>query len=1707
MDVSNPANPRPAGSYDTPGTACGLAILGNYLHVADSATGLLVFDVSDPTNPLRVCGYDTPGDSRGVAVMGNYAYVADGYSGLSVCQDFGFIPIMVQHPAHQTVNLGDTVVLSGWAKGSPPLNWHWLFNGTNLPGQNDAALRIRSMASDKAGFYSLVASNAWGAVTSYSATLSMTLPLKTALNDDSLTWSNADSAPWLGITETPDGVAVAQSGAIEDNQESWIETTVIGPGSLKFSWKVSSEANIDYLQLLVDGTVVKRISGEIPWSEENIEMSPGNHLLRWAYSKNATGKVGRDSGWVKHVSYVPVPANSRPWIAVEPANTSCAYGATAVFNVTAQGSGLFGYQWYKDGFALGNGVGVTGVLTTTLTVGPAQPVHDGNYFVVVTNAFGSATSHVAKLSLLQDGPLKKIATWPWHAGGSANSTTIEGHFAYVADGSAGLQIFDITNPENPQRIGGCDTPGDAISVAIQGNIACVADAGAGVILIDISNPENPQRIGGYETSGYANGVAIRGDYVYVAAGYNGVEIINISNPSNPQRVGGYYTEGWTYQVAVEGIYAYVANPFTGLLILDISNPASPQKVGVFKTPVWDLRIAVAGNYVYVFGSDEEYHLDVIDISNPASPKQLGQYVFFDSITELAGLAVQDGYAYLAYFSPSFWLSKLNVVDISNPSNPHSVTSSSTRSILTRKYVEGVTVMGKYAYFSIGNDGLQVINISNPTKPQLLGNAIGYANNITRIGNIAYVANGDSGLELVDIGNPETPQRLGGFNTAGYSYDVAVKGNYAYVADGVAGLQVIDIGNPANPQKTGGMDTSGTAYGVAVSGNYAYVADSGSGLKVFDIANPANPQLMGGYDTSGDARGIVVRDNYAFIADGISGLQIIDVRNPSNPIRASVFDTSGTAEGVALAGNMAYVADGASGLQIIDINNPASPVRVGGFITAGYATRIGIRGFTAYVVEGTKGVEVIDISNPASPHRIGGYDTSGTAVGLAITESAVWVADGFYGLSVLQFSGIAPTMVQHPTNQVVNSSERVVLSGWASGTPPLSYQWLFNGTSLAGQTNATLPIDFMKPDKMGFYSLLASNTWGSVTSSPAILSMILPLDAALGTANNAWTHGGAASWIGILNESQDGVNAARSGVIENSQESWIQTALEGPGSLRFRWKVSSEGGGDYLQLWVDNVVVKAITGVTSWSDEGVELSPGNHLLRWSYTKNSSQKWGQDMGWLNQVSYVPVPGNSVPWIVLQPSDVKIVQGGSAKFSFLAQGSETLSYRWYKDGLLLSDDLSGTTGSITDTLTIPSVQSGNSGNYYAVVTNPFGSVTSRVAKLSFLPDLPLQPVCIFSASTNDSIKSIASLGHYVYEVDGYSGLHVVDISNPALPMDVGFISVYEGVYVAVMNNIAYILQGIYGLSVVDVSNPSSPRLVTSLGADGGTYGTSGAGYGVSLVDHYAYITGSKDNTFAPRPRSGLDVFDISIKSTPKRVGFYNSSSPAYGVAAVNNYAYLACGSSGLLVIDVSNPQNPQKMGGFVTGGSAIGVAVMGNYAYVADDTNGMQIIDISNPVNPQRVGGYATGGAAKAIVVTNNIAYVAAGEAGLQIIDVGNPACPQRVGGYDTDGDACGVAVNGNTVCVADGTHGLVILQVSGSEETNPLHLSITKVGNGPQLTLEGAIDTTLEVQYADNLDKSTVWQKLDRLTLTNSIQTLIDSSADGTHTRYYRAKVVP
>ena len=186
--------------------------------------------------------------------------------------------------------------------------------------------------------------------------------------------------------------------------------------------------------------------------------------------------------------------------------------------------------------------------------------------------------------------------------------------------------------------------------------------------------------------------------------------------------------------------------------------------------------------------------------------------------------------------------------------------------------------------------------------------------------MASVTDGNNGLQVIDASNPTSPVWRGWYDTPGYAEDVALADNLAYIVDATSGLQIIDISDPAQLWRRGGYDTSGYAQGIALSGSLAYVADGNSGLQIIDASNPAAPVRRGGYDTPGYAVDVAIAGNLAFVADWHEGLQIIDVSNPAAPLWRGSFDTPAAAESVSVAGNLVFIANQDQGLLILRLND-------------------------------------------------------------------------------------------------------------------------------------------------------------------------------------------------------------------------------------------------------------------------------------------------------------------------------------------------------------------------------------------------------------------------------------------------------------------------------------------------------------------------------------------------------------------------------------------------------------------------------------------------------------------------------------------------------------------------------------------------------------------------------------------------------------------
>ncbi|MCI0746487.1 MAG: immunoglobulin domain-containing protein [Verrucomicrobia subdivision 3 bacterium] len=83
----------------------------------------------------------------------------------------------------------------------------------------------------------------------------------------------------------------------------------------------------------------------------------------------------------------------------------------------------------------------------------------------------------------------------------------------------------------------------------------------------------------------------------------------------------------------------------------------------------------------------------------------------------------------------------------------------------------------------------------------------------------------------------------------------------------------------------------------------------------------------------------------------------------------------------------------------------------------------------------------------------------------------------------------PVITQQPTNQMPSIGSNVTFSVTATGAPPLTYQWRFNGTDLPSQTNSSLGLTNVQFINAGPHRVVVSNNDGTVTSDIAWLSVL------------------------------------------------------------------------------------------------------------------------------------------------------------------------------------------------------------------------------------------------------------------------------------------------------------------------------------------------------------------------------------------------------------------------------------------------------------------------------------------------------------------------------------------------------------------------------------------------------------------------------------------
>jgi hypothetical protein len=249
--------------------------------------------------------------------------------------------------------------------------------------------------------------------------------------------------------------------------------------------------------------------------------------------------------------------------------------------------------------------------------------------------------------------------------GFANSVAVNGNFAYVAAGSAGLQIVDVSNRATPHIVASQALPGNANDVVVVGSLAYVAAGTAGLQIVNVQNPFGPTVSGSVSTGGAAWDVVVKGNFAYVANGANGLVIVDVSSPTAPWVASTLPLAGTTKGVDVDparGI-AVVARGTIGISVLKVTVPYAVPTVLATLTG-GDVRdVAIAGNFAFL--ADFSRSFTSVDITNPAAPvKQASTPASTGGL--LQDVAINGS---VAAGADVFFVNGVPLVDVSNPATP------------------------------------------------------------------------------------------------------------------------------------------------------------------------------------------------------------------------------------------------------------------------------------------------------------------------------------------------------------------------------------------------------------------------------------------------------------------------------------------------------------------------------------------------------------------------------------------------------------------------------------------------------------------------------------------------------------------------------------------------------------------------------------------------------------------------------------------------------------------------------------------------------------------------------------------------------------------------------------------------------------------------------------------------------------------------------
>jgi hypothetical protein len=418
------------------------------------------------------------------------------------------------------------------------------------------------------------------------------------------------------------------------------------------------------------------------------------------------------------------------------------------------------------------------------------------------------------------------------------------------------------------------------------------------------------------------------------------------------------TRGWVTSIALTIFVVIVISVFAQVVTAEMSVVSNLPN-----GPSFD--IIEQGGYAYVAEGGE---VRVYDVSTDAKASGLSWRSVVGHVTvgdAIYGLSLSGTTLYVASAG------KLALIDISSPSSPRVI--GTINNPVSYSTIRDVVVTGTTVYLAINGGGVQVVDVTDPTRP-VLGKRVtfqGY-NRPWRLAiegtNLYVPLETDGRLEVLDISTPANPIPLGTYNageTTSFSA-VAVKGGYAYLAEYHGGVRVIDVSNLKAPLLKSRV-TDLNANDIQILGEKAYVSVRYQGFSIYDISMPGTMTVVGqGTGMAGYIEGIWPTLGRVYLAGESFGFAVYDTKNPATPTLIVNVPVIGGVDSLAAYGNYAVIGAHNYGIWVVDVTDQAHPQEVA-FVDIGGRNRVvDIEGTTLYTAGEWGGLSIIDMSNPKAP---------------------------------------------------------------------------------------------------------------------------------------------------------------------------------------------------------------------------------------------------------------------------------------------------------------------------------------------------------------------------------------------------------------------------------------------------------------------------------------------------------------------------------------------------------------------------------------------------------------------------------------------------------------------------------------------------------------------------------------------------------------------